>query len=114
MRDTLTVLWSLISLASLWASSTGCTLDLKARPKIPSTIFSMCFSIDVSTFNDGSLRGRIRRDRRDAKDYHTFLPGGRSPQASGVLACGHSCRRRRSPPGSALGLVPDGIAGGHL
>ena len=37
----------------------------------------MCFSIDLSTFNDGSSHDRIRRDRRDAKDYHTFLPGHR-------------------------------------
>src|SRR5665647_2157814 len=35
--ETPTVLWSPISLASLCASSTGCTLDLNARPNPPST-----------------------------------------------------------------------------
>src|SRR5215211_2189488 len=37
MRETEAIWWSSISFASLWASSTGWTLVLKARPNAPST-----------------------------------------------------------------------------
>ena len=103
MRETLTVLWSPISLASLWASSTGWTLDLKALPNRPSTVFSMRFSIDLRTFTR-----LLREVRHGAVGFlRTISPQPRErqpwPGATGPsfqLVVGALRRRHRRRPAS--------------
>src|SRR5665647_1567445 len=67
--ETPTVLWSPISLASLCASSTGCTLALKARPKPPSTRPSSFFSIPLKMFIVAFL-GHVAARQSQRQDYH--------------------------------------------
>src|SRR5664279_3204794 len=67
--ETPTVLWSPISLVSLCASSTGCTLDLKARPKPPSTAPSSFFSAFLKIPIVSLLR-RVAGRQNQGQEYH--------------------------------------------
>ena len=81
-RETETVRWSSISLASFRANSTGCTLVRKARPKIPSKRASiLCSSARRTMTGDtrrsmltngynetGGPHGHHERDRGNARD----------------------------------------------
>src|SRR5664280_268026 len=67
--ETPTVLWSPISLVSLCASSTGCTLDLKARPKPPSTAPSSFFSAFLKIPIVSLLR-RVAGRQNQRQEYH--------------------------------------------
>ena len=95
---------------------------------MPSTIFSMCFSIDLSTFNDGSRRVRGRRCLRERKRLpHVRArgapgrPAAEPPQAARTSPAGvraslgsRAFAKVAGPKPGVLGVVPDGVAVGDL
>src|ERR1700745_2099130 len=82
------VLWASISLASLRASSTGCTSELKARLKTPSTRPSIRLSRLRRTLISGLLL-TIRRPRRPTnqarfhREQDAVTDGEPGPQGGG-------------------------------
>src|SRR5665647_626451 len=72
--ETPTALWSPISLASLCASSTGCTLALKARPNPPSTRPSSFFSAFLKMPIVAFLR-LVTGRQNQRQEYHAGRQG---------------------------------------
>src|SRR4051794_31261520 len=82
-RETETVRWSSISLASLRASSTGCTFVRNARPNTPSKSASIFCSIALRTMSPRRFPPRIILRRGYRHQRRPSDPGGEHERKRG-------------------------------